>query len=71
MSDGEGMGSHIERVDYIEHYPPEVGAICFWLKNRRPDKWRVVQQIEAEHAHYVISEHPMTEAEWIEKHAGP
>ena len=20
--------------------PPEVGAIVFWLKNRRPGKWR-------------------------------
>jgi hypothetical protein len=25
---------------YIEHYPPEVTACIFWLKNRRPDKWR-------------------------------
>lgn len=22
-----------------KHVQPSVGAICFWLKNRRPDKW--------------------------------
>lgn len=22
------------------HIPPDVGAAAFWLKNRRPDKWR-------------------------------
>lgn len=28
------------------HYPPEVGAICFWLKNRRPDRWRDIKAQE-------------------------
>ena len=23
-----------------KYYPPEVTACIFWLKNRRPDKWR-------------------------------
>jgi transposase-like protein len=26
--------------------PPDVGAICFWLKNRQKDKWRDVQTRE-------------------------
>ena len=65
VSDGEGMGSHIETMHYTEHYPPDTTAGIFWLKNRRPDRWRDVQQLEAEHAHYVISERPMTEQEWI------
>lgn len=26
--------------------PPDVGAICFWLKNRRPDEWRDVYKGE-------------------------
>lgn len=25
---------------------PDVGAICFWLKNRQPEKWRDKQEIE-------------------------
>lgn len=25
---------------YVEHYPPDVEAVKFWLKNRKPDKWR-------------------------------
>lgn len=34
-------------VPYQEHYPPDVEAIKFWLKNRRPKEWRerVVQEI--------------------------
>lgn len=23
-----------------KHMPPDTGAMAFWLKNRRPDKWR-------------------------------
>ncbi len=26
--------------EYNAYYPPEVGACCFWLKNRRRDKWK-------------------------------
>ena len=29
---------HVRRIR--KHMPPEVGAIVFWLKNRRPGKWR-------------------------------
>lgn len=25
---------------YVEHVPPDIGAIQFWLKNRRADKWK-------------------------------
>lgn len=27
-------------VEYDRHYPPDVTAQIFWLKNRRPDLWR-------------------------------
>lgn len=27
-------------VQTLKHVPPDVGAAAFWLKNRRPDKWR-------------------------------
>ena len=30
----------------VRHVPPNVTAAIFWLKNRRPDKWRDVNKIE-------------------------
>ena len=57
------------KVPYTEHVPPDVGAICFWLKNRRPDRWRDVHNIEAEMAHYVIADHELTADEWTKLHA--
>lgn len=40
VSDGKDCGSHIERVPIVEHCPPDVTAQIFWLKNRRPGRWR-------------------------------
>ena len=37
----------------------------FWLKNRRPSEWRDVQNITADVGHYIISDRPMTEEQWI------
>ncbi len=42
-----------ERIEMVEqevYYPSELGAQVFWLKNRRPDKWRdkVDAKIETE-----------------------
>jgi hypothetical protein len=48
---------------------PNLGACCFWLKNRRKDRWRDVQQIEGALGHYVISERPLTEEEWSKDRA--
>lgn len=31
---------------YVEHIAPDVTAQIFWLKNRRPDRWRDKQEIE-------------------------
>ena len=28
-----------------KHIPPDVGAMAFWLKNRKPDEWREKQEI--------------------------
>jgi|SRR5665213_580579 len=33
-------------VPYIEHAPPDIGAITLWLTNRRGDKWRAKQALE-------------------------
>lgn len=30
----------IVQTTIIKHYPPDTTAAIFWLKNRRPDKWR-------------------------------
>ena len=58
----------VTKVPYTEHVPPDVTAQIYWLKNRRPDRWRDVQNIDAAVGHYVISERPMTEEEWIREH---
>ena len=53
------------KVPYTEHVPPDVTAQIYWLKNRRPDRWRDVQNIDHAVGVYHISETPMTEEEWI------
>ena len=55
----------IIKVPYTQHVPPDVTAHIYWLKNRRPDRWRDVHNIEAETGHYIISDRPLTEDEWI------
>ena len=42
-------------------------CIIFWLKNRDPAHWRDVQNITGDIGHYILSDRPMTEAEWIEQ----
>ena len=37
------LSSHIRKI--TKEVPPDVGAIVFWLKNRRPGRWR--DKIEA------------------------
>ena len=46
LSLGQGLGSETERVPIKEHCPPDVTAQIFWLKNRRPDRWRDKQEVE-------------------------
>jgi hypothetical protein len=45
--------------------PPNATACIFWLKNRRKDRWRDVQNVEADIGHYILSDRPMSEEEWI------
>ena len=33
-------------VDEEVYVPPDTASIVFWLKNRRPDKWRDKQNVE-------------------------
>ena len=48
--------------------PPNTTAAIFWLKNRRPDRWRDVQNVDAAIGHYILSDRPMSEEEWIMQH---
>jgi hypothetical protein len=54
---------------YIEHVPPDVTAGIFWMKNRDPQHWRDSQQLEHTLGKYIISDKPMTEAEWASERA--
>jgi len=54
VSDGSGAGSHVEQVPYTEHYPPDTEAAKFWLKNRKPAKWREKSEVEQNVKHYVV-----------------
>jgi hypothetical protein len=56
-------------VHYIEHCPPDVGAAFIWLKNRDPERWRDVQNVEHVLGKYIISDKPMTEEEWARERA--
>ena len=42
-------------------------AQIFWLKNRRPDRWRDVQRLQSELGVYILSDRPLSEQEWIEQ----
>ena len=46
-ADGKVIGSRLETVrETLRHFPPDVGAICFWLKNRLPNEWRDRRDLE-------------------------
>jgi hypothetical protein len=50
---------------YVEHVPPDTTAAIFWLKNRRPGEWRDAWQVEHSAGKYIISEKPMSAADWV------
>lgn len=45
VSIGDGC-SKIVQTPIIKHYPPDVTACIFWLKNRQREKWRDVNRVE-------------------------
>lgn len=45
VGEGKIVEEHIEYVDEEVYIPPQVIAQIFWLKNRRPDKWKEKQAI--------------------------
>ena len=50
---GGGMSEIIE-VPYIEHYPPDVSAIRYFLNNRASAEWRERPEIEASSSEVVV-----------------
>jgi hypothetical protein len=54
---------------YVEHVPPSDVAAIFWMKNRDPANWRDAWQVEHTLGKYIISDRPMTEAQWIKERA--
>jgi hypothetical protein len=56
-------------VHYTEHCPPDVGAAFIWLKNRDPERWRDVQNVEHVLGKYIISDKPMTVEQWAAERA--
>lgn len=36
----------VVRAETVRHYPPDVTAQIFWLKNRVPEKWRDRSEVE-------------------------
>lgn len=45
---GEITEEHIEMVEKTVYIPPNTTAQIFWLKNRKPDKWRDKQVVTTE-----------------------
>ena len=65
-STGKVVGTQTE---YRNALSGNVAAQCFWLKNRRPSEWRDVQNTNADVGHYILSDRPLTESQWIEERA--
>lgn len=37
-------------TEITKHYPPDTTAAIFWLKNRRPTRWRDKTEVKTEHS---------------------
>ena len=61
----EASDDRVEESLYRNALAGNTTAQIFWLKNRRPDRWRDVQNINADVGHYILSNAPMTEDQWI------
>ena len=65
----EASDDRVEDSLYKRALAGDVTACIFYLKNRRPDRWRDVQHLDQAVGHYILSDRPMTEQEWIEARA--
>jgi hypothetical protein len=55
----------VTKVPYRKYVIPDVTAGIFWFKNRDPEHWRDVQQLQSEVGHCILSDRPMSEEQWI------
>jgi hypothetical protein len=62
----EASDDRVEESLYRNALAGNTAAQIFWLKNRRPDRWRDVQHLDQAVGHYILSNAPMTEQQWIE-----
>jgi hypothetical protein len=46
VSLGSNMGSEVQEIPVVKHYPPDTGAAMAWLKNRKSDYWRDRQDVD-------------------------
>jgi hypothetical protein len=46
VSQGKNVPAEIQAVEYTKHVPPDITAMIFWLKNRQPELWRDVHQVD-------------------------
>ena len=60
VKDATRKGRIIDRMEYVQHIPPDVPACILWLKNRRPDLWRDRVDMEVSEPEAPIR----TEGEW-------
>jgi hypothetical protein len=44
-------------------------SAMFWLKNRDPENWRDVQNVDHVLGKYIISDRPMTQEQWAAERA--
>jgi hypothetical protein len=63
----EASDARVVESLYQQALAGNVTAQIFWLKNRCPSEWRDVHQIDQVTGHYIISDRPLTESEWIEQ----
>jgi hypothetical protein len=61
VSDGQGLGSSIERVPVRKIYPPDTVAAIFWLKNRQKAKWR--DKVEVDTTNLNLNSEPLSKDE--------
>lgn len=49
-------GEHVKVLNVTKHIPAKTTAAIFWLKNREPELWRDVQQVEHSGLESLLSE---------------
>jgi len=49
MEEMDGNGALVKIRKTHKHAPPDTGALSFYLRNRKPDRWKDKVEIEAHH----------------------